>query len=182
MNAPLKKLLPGNLEAEMSVLGAVFCNPNALFTATGILSENHFVSRRNRMIFSAMVELSSAKDSYIDVLTVSDHLRQKGLLDEVGGIEYLTEIEEAVPTATTITHHAGIVKNKFTLRELVKVGQALYEDSWNERAEPRELIEKFQRLIFELSLSNEMGPQRATFRHRKNGRAGKFRTGNGVDG
>jgi replicative DNA helicase len=157
MNAPLKKLLPENLEAEMCVLGAVFCNANALYTATGILSEEQFSSRRNRTIFSAMVELSRAKESCIDVLTVSDQLRQKGVLDEVGGIEYLTEIEEAVPTATTIAHHAGIVKNKFTLRKLVKVGQGLYEDSWNERAEPKELIEKFQRQIFDLSLSNEAG-------------------------
>jgi len=155
MNAPLEKLLPGNLEAEMCVLGAVFCDPNALFTATGILSENHFVSRRNRKIFSAMVELSRSQESCIDVLTICDHLRQKGVLDDVGGIEYLSEIEEAVPTATAIAHHAGIVKNKFTLRELVKVGQGLSEDSWNEWAEPKELIEKFQRQIFDLSLSNE---------------------------
>ena len=157
MNAPLDKPLPENLEAEMCVLGAVFCDATALFTATGILAEDHFISCRHRRIFSAMVELSRAKESCIDVLTVTDHLRQKGWLDEAGGIEYLTEIEEAVPTATTIAHHAGIVKNKFTLRELVKAGQALRDDSWNERAEPKVLIENFQRQIFELSLSDEAG-------------------------
>jgi len=85
MNRATTKPLPENMDAEKSVLGSVFRNPNSLFTATGILSEKDFYSSRHRIIFQAMIDLSQKKGVRIDFISLNDHLHQKGLLEEAGG-------------------------------------------------------------------------------------------------
>lgn len=157
MNRGAAKPLPENQDAEKSVLSSVFRNPNSLFTATGVLSEKDFVSQRNRIIFGAMIDLSQQRGTRIDFISVADYLRQKGLLKDAGDVEYISELEDYVPTSAAIAHHSQLVKEKSTLRELVKAGQELYENAWNGTADPKELIASIQKQVFDLSLSSEGG-------------------------
>jgi len=157
MSRAKSKPLPENPEAEKSVLGSVFRNSNALFTATGILSTKDFYSPRNRIIFEAMVALSQKKGVRIDFISLSDHLQQKGFLEKAGGVAYISELEDFIPTSSAIAHHAQLVKEKSILRELAKAGQELYENAWDGTEDPKELIAKIQKQVFDLSLSCEGG-------------------------
>jgi len=157
MNRATTKPLPENMVAEKSVLGSVFRNPNALFTATGILSERDFYSPRNRIIFQAMIDLFQQKGVRIDTLCLADHLQQKGLLTDAGGMEYLSELEDFIPTSAAIAHHARLVKEKSILRELAKAGDELSTNAWEGTADPKELIANIQKQVFDLSLSSEGG-------------------------
>src|SRR5512140_3273702 len=94
----LDKLPPQNIEAEQSVLGAILLDNNALYTAFELITQDDFYKDSNRKIFIAMTELLE-KNEPIDIITLTDHLRNKGDLDVVGGSQYLTALVSAIPTS-----------------------------------------------------------------------------------
>jgi len=151
------KALPENGEAEQSVLGGVFACPSAIYAARQRLSPNDFYSHRNRIVFQAMIDLSEKDQGEIDVLNVADFLRGKGLLDQAGGIEYLSELEENIPTAEAVPHHANIVKEKAILRSLVRVGQELADYAIDEAEPAKSLMTTAQDRLFGLSLAIDGG-------------------------
>ena len=99
----LDKLPPYNLEAEQSVLGACFKAEDALSKALEILSEYDFYKASHRIIFRNMQTLFEVNQP-IDILGLADRLRQDNELEPAGGIEYLSQLEDFVPTATAIAH------------------------------------------------------------------------------
>ena len=103
-----EKNLPNNLEAEESVLGACFLSKYALQKASESLTEESFYSERNAKIFSTMLSLQDEKTP-IDITTVTSYLKNKKELNDVGGVEYLTEVINFVPTATNIDFYIKTV-------------------------------------------------------------------------
>ena len=93
--------LPNNIEAEESVLGACFLSKYALQKAIENLTPENFYNDKNSKIFSTMIALSEEKTP-IDITTVTSYLKKKNELNEVGGVEYLTEVLNYVPTASNI--------------------------------------------------------------------------------
>lgn len=113
-------ILPESLEAEQAVLGAILLDPQeAILPATEKLRGNEFSSMAHRRIYKAMHELSQSGDP-IDLLTIVGKLEEKGWINSVGGIAYLTQLANAVPTAANIGHYIGIVNEKHMHRELIK--------------------------------------------------------------
>ena len=98
------KIMPNNLEAEESVLGACFLSKYALQKATESLLPESFYSEKNAKIFTAMMDLAEEKTP-IDLTTITSHLKKKNELNEVGGVEYLTEILNFVPTASNVDYY-----------------------------------------------------------------------------
>src|SRR4051812_46504610 len=97
----LDRTPPHNNEAEQSVIGAIFLEPQALITAAEILQPEDFYRQAHEKIFQTMLHLSD-QGKAIDVVTVTEELSAKKELEDVGGISYLTELANAVPTAANI--------------------------------------------------------------------------------
>ena len=107
----LDKLPPYHLEAEQSVIGACFRAEDALSKALEILNEKDFYKAAHQKIFQNMRALFEVNQP-VDILGLADRMRQNNELENVGGINYLSQLEDFVPTATAITHHAKIVREK----------------------------------------------------------------------
>jgi len=152
MNIATRKLLPHNQEAERSVLGSILSDGKAVYTAMTLLSASDFSLTRHAEIFDAMKRLST-KETEIDVLSVADTLRQEGKFEEVGGIDFLSELEEAVPTGQAVTHHSRIVAEKSATRRLIKKLQRVTQEAWDESEDVETLIETAQNELYEIALA-----------------------------
>ncbi len=114
----MNKEVPQNLEAERSVLGSMFLSKYAIQKATDSLTANNFYLEKNGKIFDVLKEMYNNHIA-IDITTLSNELKNKNLLKEIGGVEYLAEIMEEVPTASNIDYYIKIVEDKSILRNLI---------------------------------------------------------------
>ena len=117
----LKRVPPQSIEAEESALGSVLLENDAINTVLEVAGVDDFYRESHRLIFQAMVELNGAKHP-LDAITLTNCLRAKGVLEQVGGPAYLTELAARVPTALNARHYARIVREKAALRQLVRCG------------------------------------------------------------
>jgi len=146
----LNKLPPYNNEAEQSVLGSCFHSSDAIAKALEVLGEEDFYKAANKKIFITMREQFEANES-IDVLAIADLLRKKGELENVGGLEYLSLLEDYVPTATAVNHHAKILREKKILRDLIQTATDIVSNSYSDKEDVDTLLDKAERSIFEIS-------------------------------
>lgn len=152
MTKTINRSLPYCQETEKAVLGSVLNHGQTIYIALSILSPADFSSKKHGEIFQAMKTLSQTKIE-IDVLSVADVLRREGRLEEIGSMSYLEELESTMPTSQAITHHCLIVKEKAILRALVKIGDQLSRQAWEDTEEPAALIESVQNKLYEASLN-----------------------------
>lgn len=113
-----EQLPPQNLEAEQAVLGSVFLDQDAVVEAMEFIEPKDFYRRNHQLIFQAMIELANRNEA-IDVITMKDQLEQFNLLEDIGGIEYLSELALSVPTAANVGYYAKLVEEKSLLRRLI---------------------------------------------------------------
>lgn len=146
----LNKLPPYNKEAEQSVLGSCLHSEEAIAKALEVLSEEDFYKAANKKIFIVMREQFEANES-IDVLALADRLRKKNELDNVGGLEYLSLLEDFVPTATAVSHHAKILREKKILRDLIQTATEIVSNSYSDMDDVDTLLDKAEQSIFEIS-------------------------------
>lgn len=111
--------LPHSAEAEKAVLGAVLRDADSLMIVEGKLAPKHFFIDSHRKIFEAISELSQAGDS-VDLVTVSDKLRQLGSNQQHLGPAYLVDLTENCPVSHNVEHYANIIRNHFYRREIIK--------------------------------------------------------------
>jgi replicative DNA helicase len=112
------KVPPQNLEAEQSVLGGILLENAALNPVLEIMTGSDFYSAAHRKIFAGILELTD-RNQPVDLITLSNHLRDRKQLDAVGGAVYLSQLVDNVPSAANISHYARIVKEKSVLRSLI---------------------------------------------------------------
>jgi replicative DNA helicase len=122
-----EKTLPQNLEAERSVLGAILLDPASVSLVVPIVKPDDFFPDAHRRIFGAMMELSE-RSAEIDVLTLKEELDRNGAVEKIGGASYLTSLLDHVPDVGNVEHYARIVKEKSTLRRLIRTGQRIMRD------------------------------------------------------
>ena len=146
----LSKLPPYNNEAEQSVLGSCLHSTEAIAKALEILIEDDFYKAANKKIFIVMREQFEANEP-IDVLALADRLRKKDELDNIGGLEYLSLLEDYVPTATAVAHHAKILREKKILRDLIQTATDIVSDSYSDSEDVDTLLDKAEQSIFEIS-------------------------------
>jgi replicative DNA helicase len=162
MNQMIDRIPPHNNEAEQSVIGAVFLEPQALITAAELLMPEDFYRTAHQKIFQTMISLSD-KGQAIDVVTVTEELSAKKELEDVGGISYLSEIANSVPTAANIVHYARIVEEKALLRRLIRVATSIVEDGYAREDEVEALLSEAEKKMMEVSNRKNSGD----FRHIK---------------
>lgn len=141
---------PNNPEAEKAVLGAVFLNQEAIATAAEFLTPDEFYRRANQTIFQAMLDLSDA-DEVIDAVSVSDKLKGQNQLEDVGGVPYLLEVVDAVPSAANIEYYAKLVHKKATQRRLIDTANKIANDGYNEDENLDDLLDNAEREIMDVS-------------------------------
>jgi replicative DNA helicase len=146
----LNKLPPYNKEAEQSVLGACLHSADAIAKALEVLTEEDFYKAANKKIFIVMREQFEANES-IDVLALAERLRKKDELDNVGGLEYLSLLEDYIPTATAVGHHAKILREKKILRDLIQTATDIVSNSYSDRDDVDTLLDRAEQSIFEIS-------------------------------
>lgn len=120
------RIPPQSIESEKAVLGSIMLRPGAIHDISDIISGESFYALKHSQIFKIMQELSS-KNEPIDILSVSQKLEEKGLLDGIGGTIYLTELVNSVPASTNIKHYAEIVEKKYLLRKIIEAGNDIAE-------------------------------------------------------
>lgn len=145
-----EKLPPQNVEAEMSVLGSMLIEEEAIATAVEILDDRCFYKEAHRYIFQAALTLYSANKA-VDLVTLTEELKKRNLLDEVGGPSYLTLLATHVPTAANIEHYAHIVKEKAILRDLIRTSTHIAQEAYDSLSDPDTLLDKAESLIFDIA-------------------------------
>lgn len=152
----LDRVPPHNHEAEQSVIGAIFLEPQALITASEILMPDDFYRIAHQKIFQTMLDLSD-QGKAIDVVTVTEELSAKKELEDVGGLSYLTELANAVPTAANIGHYAKIVEEKALLRRLIRVATKIVEDGFTREDEVEALLAEAEKKVMEVANRKNAG-------------------------
>ncbi|MFJ7953824.1 replicative DNA helicase [Lysinibacillus sp. NPDC096418] len=157
MNDPMMdRVPPHNREAEQSVIGAIFLDPQALITASEILLADDFYQNAHKKIFETMLRLSD-QGKAIDVVTVTEELSAKKELEDVGGLSYLLELANAVPTAANIAHYAKIVEEKALLRRLIRVATKIVEDGYTREDEVEALLGEAEKKMMEVANRKNAG-------------------------
>lgn len=147
---PPDKLPPQHIEAEQSVLGGILIDPNALANVADILEPEDFYKQEHRNIYEAMLELARDRHA-VDLVTLSGRLREKALLDKVGGMSYLTELVDRVPTSSHVLHYANLVHKKRVLRDLIGASYEISALGWEEDRNLDELLDEAEQKLFRVS-------------------------------
>ncbi len=141
---------PQNIEAEASLLGAILIDSDSLVKIADIISPQDFYDPRHQKIYEAIQQLYD-KHYAIDVLTITDQVKNNGLLDAAGGPGYITELTSYVPTASHIEQYADIVSQKALRRRLIKASQNIATLGFDETKVLQSLIEEAETNIFNVS-------------------------------
>ncbi|MET3575894.1 replicative DNA helicase [Bhargavaea ullalensis] len=150
------RIPPHNNEAEQSVIGAIFLEPQALISAAETLVADDFYRVSHQKIFQTMVSLSERGEA-IDVVTVTEELSAKKELEDVGGISYLTELANTVPTAANISHYARIVEEKALLRRLIRTATGIVEDGFTREDEVEDVLAEAEKKMMEVASRKNSG-------------------------
>jgi replicative DNA helicase len=141
---------PQSLEVEASLLGSLLIDGDNFVKISDQIDPNDFYGERHRVIFSAMRRLYD-KRSQLDILTLSEQLKNMGRLDDIGGSGYLTELTNTVPTAAHLEQYAEIVADKAIRRRLISASQEIAGIGLDENKSLQELIEEAETRLFEVS-------------------------------
>ncbi|AMO87397.1 replicative DNA helicase [Solibacillus sp. FSL W7-1472] len=152
----MDRVPPHNSEAEQSVIGAVFLEPQALITASEIVIADDFYHIAHQKIFQTMLNLSD-QGKAIDLVTVTEELSAKKELEDIGGLSYITELASAVPTAANIAHYAKIVEEKAILRRLIRVASKIADDGYTREDEVEILLAEAEKKMLEVSNRKNAG-------------------------
>jgi len=158
------KLPPQSIEAEKSVLGCLMLDKNAIIKVADFFKPRDFYKAIHQEIYKVIIELFDKEDP-IDLLAVSNRLKDKNLLEEIGGNAYLTDLINSVPTASHVTNYAKIVQRKRILRDLIEASQEIGQMGYNESEDVDILLDKAEQRIFGItqkSLTQNFIPVKAT--------------------
>ncbi len=145
---------PFSLEAEVSVLGAMLLDPNAVARVVEVVNDSMFFREANRRLFRSMVRIFERGD-VIDVITLSEELKKTDELDSSGGMRYLAELLDAVPTAANIEYHAKIVREKALLRRLIDAASSIVRDAYEQGERPvEEVLDQAEQKVFQVAQSH----------------------------
>ena len=143
------RTLPNNLEAEESVLGACFLTKYAMQKAIESVSPEDFYDEKNQKIFKSIIELSD-ESTPLDLTTLTAKLQKKKELNEVGGVEYLTEIVNFVPTASNIDYYINIVQESSILRRLITTAEEIASDGYSTDETVNDILDNSEKKILDI--------------------------------
>ena len=146
----LGKIPPHDIEAEQAILGSMLTDKDAVIAALEVLKEDSFYREDNKLIFNAITNLYS-KNEPIDIITVKAELVELGVLERVGGLEYLVELPERVPTTANVERYIKIVDEKAMLRRLITSANELIALGYDESENVDNIMDMAEKKIFDLA-------------------------------
>lgn len=146
----IDRLPPQNMEAEQSVLGCLMLDKDAIIKIGDIITAEDFYDSRHKIIYESIVELFEQNIS-IDILTVSNRLEEKKLLERVSGASYLTQLVNGVPSAANVVYYANIVRKKGTLRRLIHSANEINNIAYNDDEEIETILDNAEQKLFSVS-------------------------------
>ena len=153
----IERSFPQSIEAEQAVLGAVFLKPTLLPEINEILASVDFYRPEHGVLYGHLQKMSTAGEA-IDLVTVTESMRSRDLLDKVGGLGFLTAINQSVPTAANARHYVDIVLEKSRRRQIIDAGTAIVNAAYDESIEIEDVLDQSENTI--LSVTNkEWGKQ-----------------------
>ena len=144
------KTQPFNIEAEISVLGSMLIDNEAINLVTEILSTSNFYKTSHQHIFDTIINIYN-KHNAVDLVILKDQLKKQSLLEKVGGAEYLMELEESVPIASNVEYYAKIVREKTIKRDLIAATAKIQQEAYNDSLESDELLDIAEKEIFDIT-------------------------------
>ncbi|MEK3888864.1 replicative DNA helicase [Bacillus sp. FSL K6-3431] len=156
MSEMVDRTPPQNIEAEQAVIGAIFLEPSALILASEILIPDDFYRSAHQKIYAVMLKLNELGKA-VDLVTVTEELSAAKMLEDIGGISYLSEISISVPTAANIGYYARIVEEKSLLRRLIRTATNIATDGFTREDEVNELLDEAEKQIMEVAQRKNAG-------------------------
>ncbi len=150
MSDVFHKVPPHSLEAEQSLIGSMMLSEDAVVAALEIVEAVDFYQTSHRHIFQALVDLFNAQRP-CDLITLQEELRSKERLAEIGGVSYLSQLLNVVPTARNAEHYARIVKEKSMLRSLISVSGEISTSAYDPQAQAEQLLDAAEQKVLQLS-------------------------------
>ena len=146
---PVTKVPPNDIEAEQAVLGSMLTDKDAVIAAMEVLKKDDFYREDNKAIFESMVNLYNRPEP-IDIITVKDELQSIGKFEIVGGLEYLADLPEKVPTTANVEKYIKIVEEKSVLRNLIRTSNELITLGYDETQDVNTLMDQAEKKVFDL--------------------------------
>jgi len=141
---------PQSIDSEKALLGSIMLRPEALYDIMDSLKPHSFYADKHRLVFEAILDLFSKKEP-IDILSLSNRLRDKNVLDNIGGSSYLADLVNTVPSASNASHYADIVHKKHILRNLIDASNRVSEIGYNEAEELETILDSAEKEIFNVT-------------------------------
>ena len=144
------RIPPHSIEAEQSVLGSIFLDPETVVNVLEYLETSDFYRKNHQIIFDAILQLNNRNEA-IDVVTIANELDTKNQLENAGGMEYLAELAVAVPTSANVEYYAKIVEEKSILRNLIRSATEIVRKGYEEGDELAVMLDSAEQNILQVS-------------------------------
>lgn len=151
------KIPPSDIEAEQAVLGSMLTDKDATIAAIEVLKEDDFYREDNKLIYRAILNLYNRAEP-VDIITLKSELTSMGKFDAVGGLEYLADLPEKVPTTANVEKYIKIVEEKAILRNLIKTANEIISLGYDPTEEVENIMDSAEKKIFDIMQSkNQKG-------------------------
>ena len=158
MSKKIERILPSDSNAEAAVICAMLIDNESVAKALEILSDKHFYIQTHRIIYQCIIELFE-KNIEVDIITVTNRLKEKGELEKIGGIAFINEISDITYSSANLEFHAQIVLEKALLRDLITTANQIIKSCYDQSAPVPQIIDEAEQAIFKIA---EM-PNRKSF-------------------
>ena len=148
MEEAIKRKMPQNIEAEQAVIGAMLLNNDTIQEVSEIIRGEDFSLKVLGILFDGMVELEQ-KGKNVDLVTLQEHLREKGVPPEISGMEYVREIMGSTFTSVNVKNYAYIVREKMILRKLIGINEEIVESCYLQNQSLDEILETTEKKVFD---------------------------------
>ena len=155
-DALLKRVQPHSLEAELSVIGAMLMDREAIIAASEIITDADFYQKQYGVMFGCMVELFNEGQS-VDVINLQNRLKEKDVPPEVASLETLKNIITTVPTSANVKAYANIVREKAVMRRLIRVNEEIANSCYAGKERLEDILTHTEKAIFDLLQSRTGG-------------------------
>lgn len=152
----IRKVAPNNVEAEKSVIGAMLMDSDAIMTVSEIVKADDFYQKQYGAIYEGILELYNTGVP-VDVLTLQEHLKAKGVPEEMYSVEVLGALLNAVPTSANVKYYATIVHEKAVLRKLISTTEKITERCYLDKENIEDILEATEKNVFELVQERSSG-------------------------
>lgn len=152
----IKKVLPHNGEAEQSVVGSMIMDKDAIAAAAELVNSEDFYEQRFGVLFDAILELYN-EGKPVDLITLQNRLKEKEAPEELCSLEFFRDIIASVPTSANVRYYAGIVKEKSTLRQLIKVTESITNECYLDKEKLENILEDSEKKMFDILQKRNTG-------------------------